>query len=73
MKRWMAKGILVVVSCMLFFPGCGDVVIKVNKKAKNSELKSVDGDKAMNLTVSDDFLHDLDSLKSQAASMINAV
>lgn len=72
-KNWSTK-IAIVASTALTLSslaGCGDLVVKVQKKPKDVELKSMDdGDAAANLNGAEDFLKHLDDLKVVAADML---
>jgi len=50
--------------------GCGDVVIRVQKKPKNVDLKAVENFSALNLSSADDFLKQVDSLKAMGIDLL---
>jgi len=68
-KIWTAQ--IVALACATSLTGCGDLVVKVQKKPKDVQLKSMnDGDGSANLNGAEDFLKHLDGLKVVAADML---
>ena len=59
-------------SSIIILTGCGDVVVKVEKKSKSAEIKSTGDAPAgeLNLNNAEDFLRHLDGLKVNATDLI---
>lgn len=69
LSRFAAK--IVAVACSTFMlTGCGDVVIKVQKKPKNVDLSQIENFSALNLQNSEDFLKHMDNLKVVAVDLL---
>jgi len=70
---WFAKFFVVGLTATAL-TGCGDVVVKVQKKSKSAEIKSVENQNSVSgdlaLTSAEDFLKHLDNLKGAAADII---
>lgn len=50
--------------------GCGNLIVKVQKKPKDVDLKSVENLSALNLSSADDFLKQVDSLKAIGVDLL---
>lgn len=71
MKKLTVGAKAVAVACsLMMMTGCGDIVIKVQKKPKNVDLSAVQNAESLNLANSADFLKHMDNLKVIAADML---
>ena len=57
------KGLSLGMATTMVFAGCGNLVVKVQKKPKDVNLASLENFSSLNLTSAEDFLKQLDSLK----------
>ncbi len=65
------KKLAVIAAASLFGVSCSDVVIKVNKKSKQSELaSSTESERAGATSNAEDFLKDMDNLRAVAFDML---
>lgn len=64
------KRLVLMMAVMVTGYSCGDLVIKVNKKSKDSNLSSAEADKSMSLADSKFFLDDMDDLRTAAVNTV---
>ena len=62
-RTLMLKGLSLGLATTMVFAGCGNLVVKVQKKPKDVNLASLENFSSLNLTNSEDFLKQLDALK----------